>query len=179
MHGVDAYYSIMPNKRSHVEMDEHTKIAEFLRNAKPNTIKKPRLTKKAMEEIRSDLMTFASRKNPLSLLPAYALYYNTSIVIVFQDGEHTKASMKVSLASVEAREIVLYKRGNTITMKDMDDNIDDIFTLESCDKWLRPISAYKVDDLKKILFSLLGEDKGHLRKPEMYELLEKEIMKWI
>jgi hypothetical protein len=86
-YGFEHFYSIQKQKLATTELSEQSKIAEFL--GKPESsikkIEKPKITKKYIQELRSDLMVMDKNKNALALLPAYALFYDCCIVVVFNE----------------------------------------------------------------------------------------------
>ena len=174
----------MPNgKWASFELAERSKIADFLANiekVKPADLPKcngHRVTKKSIIEMRSDLMTIGQQqqqdKDFIKVLPAYALYYNISIVVYL----HTNLYYKLTPSSDSTNTIYIVKNGRIFEAAEPK-LLDEAICIESLEKPLKSAAHYKVDELQQMIqvFGKEATSLSPLKKAEMYELLQKYIL---
>ena len=125
---------------STVEMSEKQKIIEFVR--KNTGITK---TKVMAQEIMSDLMT--NKRTSLLVLPAFAAFYNKTIVITKQN----RFYIDVCGTNDDAETLYLIKndKGN-YGIDYSNPTTNKLIQLNSYDKPLAAISTYKIGDLNSI-----------------------------
>jgi hypothetical protein len=112
----------------------------------------------------------------LYFLPAYALFYNVSIVVVFSPEVYLE--IKPETAS---KTIYVYRGNhknygvkNNIECNDSS-LVENALRIESWNKTLRPITHYKVEDLINMLVLLKVSVPNSIKKAELYDLLLKTL----
>jgi hypothetical protein len=179
--GLAAYYAIPRQKLSTVELAEQIKIAEFLGTSSSigSRIERPRITKKLIQELRSDLMVFSSsssrrdaeQENPLRFLVAYSLYYDVKITVWIQP----RLYFEIGPSNAANGEVVIVRdnRGNFGVISGPAEKVTDAsIRMESWDKPLRPMTHYKVEELIKMLETMdIAIPEDCKKKADLYALL--------
>ena len=184
-YGYEQYIKI-GQKYKNAELEERTKMIDFIKTH-PHKIKDSNLkiTKIRTQEILSDLLSSAFIS--FFSFPVICLYYHLSVYIV---NENTYLYFGVS--DTEAKVAMLHynkKRKHGIFEIDEEENQEELLEkinkikqenlcLDSYEKPLRGISAYKVDDLMNMArkIGVLDETKK-TPKDELYNQIKTKIEK--
>jgi len=188
--GLSAYYAIPQQKLATTELTEQIKIAEFIETSNKR-IEKPRITKKFIQELRSDLMVMQSREteeNPLRFLVAYALYYDVTITVwvkphLYLEIGPCDAAAAASVAEEGNSEIVIYRdvRNGTFGVQTASSRLkgenenpkQNSVRMESWDRALRPATYYKVEEIADMLEKLKVVVPADCKKKcDLYTLLQ-------
>ena len=185
--GLSAYYAIPHQKLATTELTEQIKIAEFIETSNKR-IEKPRITKKFIQELRSDLMVMQSRRdteeNPLRFLVAYAIYYDVTITVWVKP--HLYLEIGPCDAAARNSEIVIYRdvRNGTFGVqtssrlegeqeKQNENQKQSSVRMESWDRALRPATYYKVEEIADMLEKLKVVVPADCKKKcDLYALLQ-------
>ena len=192
--GIDAYYAIARQKLTTVELAEQIKIAEFLGSSSSigSRIERPRITKKFIQELRSDLMVFSSSstrrggddeaEDPLRFLVALSLYYDVKITVWLQP----RLYFEIGPSDAANAEVVIVrdKRGNfgvmtaNSTTTSNGEKKNHAVRMESWDRALRPATHYKVEDIVEMLETLeIAVPEACKKKADLYALLLQSCSK--
>jgi hypothetical protein len=151
-------YESIGHGYSNIEIAEKQKIIEYVR--KNSGITK---TKVMAQEIMSDLMT--NKRTTLSVLPAFAAFYNKRIVITKQNKFYIDMRTNNEFDTVY---LVKNERGNygiDYTIPNLDRQIQ----LNSYDKPLNAISTYKIGDLNELALRVGIDTIKKRNKSELYQ----------
>jgi hypothetical protein len=108
------------------------------------------------------------------MLPAYALYHDVSIVVMFSPSVYLEIGAEDSTNSIE---LVVGRNGNVgVRMVPEELRVRETsIRLESWDKFLRPISYYKMEDLTQMLSRLNVAAPPDGKKADIYQLILSTI----
>jgi len=151
-------YESIGHGYSNVEIAEKQKIIEYVR--KNSGITK---TKVLAQEIMSDLMT--NKRTTLSVLPAFAAFYNKRIVITKQNKFYIDMRTNNEFDTLY---LVKNERGNygiDYTIPNLSKQIQ----LNSYDKPLNAISTYKIGDLNELALRVGIDTIKKRNKSELYQ----------
>lgn len=151
-------YESIGHGYSNVEIAEKQKIIEYVR--KNSGITK---TKVLAQEIMSDLMT--NKRTTLSVLPAFAAFYNKRIVITKQNKFYIDMRTNNEFDTLY---LVKNERGNygiDYTIPALTKQIQ----LNSYDKPLNAISTYKIGDLNELALRVGIDTIKKRNKSELYQ----------
>lgn len=141
-----------------------------------------KITKIALEEYKSNLMTGISLKIPELIL--FCIYYNKSIIVIFDN----KCIMRINNGiDNDFQSIINYNSINKKYSIIIDDSylkkfeIINLFEIQQYTKPIRGISNYKIQELEYIYNNLLKEinPSNKLSKIELYENIYKIIANYI
>jgi hypothetical protein len=156
-YGYSEYESI-GHGYSNVEIAEKQKIIEYVR--KNSGITK---TKVMAQEIMSDLMT--NKRTSLSVLPAFAAFYNKRIVITKQNKFYIDMRTNNEFDTLY---LVKNERGN-YGIDHTIPNLTKQIQLNSHDKPLNAISTYKIGDLNELALRVGIDTIKKRNKSELYQ----------
>jgi hypothetical protein len=151
-------YESIGHGYSNIEIAEKQKIIEYVR--KNSGITK---TKVMAQEIMSDLMT--NKRTTLSVLPAFAAFYNKRIVITKQNKFYIDMRTNNEFDTLY---LVKNERGNygiDYTIPNLTKQIQ----LNSYDKPLNAISTYKIGDLNELALRVGIDTIKKRNKSELYQ----------
>jgi hypothetical protein len=175
-YGYDVFQSLSPAKRAARELEEQIQIAQYLKTPSlEKQVLSPKVTKKQMQEMQSDLMVHTTHisPEPWALLPAYALYTKSTIVVWWG----AEVYYKVQLHAAE-RTIHLYKTHNHFSVslcQEPPPNFDAAVALVQPNRPLRPLSYYKVADLRQMADRLHVAVDGDTTKQALYNLVNNRL----
>ena len=153
-------YESIGHGYSNIEIAEKQKIIEYVR--KNSGITK---TKVMAQEIMSDLMT--NKRTTLSVLPAFAAFYNKRIVITKQSKFYIDMRTNNEFDTLY---LIKNERGNygiDYTIPNLTKQIQ----LNSYDKPLNAISTYKIGDLNELALRVGIDTIKKRNKSELYQEL--------
>lgn len=175
-------YEIIGKKYANREIDEKQKIIDFIKKT-PQKLKlsNHKITNVMIQEILSDLMV--NLKSSLLAFIGLTHYYNKHFYIV-RGHTYLYFSSNVNETFEESPNsffIIHYKNEKEYGI-DMDTTLEKINNIqnnyvyiESIDKPLRGISAYKVNDLddmcKKLLVDSNDNKWSYMKKPDLYKYI--------
>jgi hypothetical protein len=184
-HGVKAFYDI-EHKYMNREIEEKMAIVEYMKTAKA-TLKSMKLTAAVVQERMGDLLT--NRSTTLAMVDVFAIYYNTTIWVVSE--EHKCYLEFLGRPRIEESDepmmcIIYHKKqqnGYSVETDVREATIQSIssgmYRMESWDRPLKGVSAYKTADLEHIV-GLLGlnppEGTKKWKKGDMYHAIQAKLL---
>jgi CHAT domain-containing protein len=182
VHGIAEYEQISRNYGI-AELNEKQKISEFIAK-QPNAFKNTnmKLTKVALKEILSDFMTNQKSLSFQSLI-VLSVFYQRPIYIV-----HEPKSIYLSFLpfAQDGRPIIIYVnpvRKGKYKWFSKESEIDEqmntmkntMFAMEHYDHALKPISQYKLDELKHIQQTLHIQIDESIKKPKKQDIYDSIV----
>ena len=182
VYGYDEYLQIQRNYGVK-ELEIKKLVAEMVKE-KPNSFKltNHKVTKVAIQEILSELLTSQKETSMLCLI-SLTIYYNINIVLVNSSNEFmvefiANKDVELPIFIIKKQEKVYSINVEPLTKDELINKKETMVCLENHLKPLKPISAYKVDDLIDLSTKLgIYNSAEKLKKPDLYEKLS-EYMKW-
>lgn len=171
-------------QKNMIELEEKQKIIEYIKinSQKLKSDSNHKITNVMVQEIISDVITL-SKVSLLSVL-GYAFFYSKNFFILNGKTYYSFLCDKDSELQKENTHIINFNEDTGLfgleTADDVLDKISDIknnlVCLETVDKPLKGISAYKVSDLEDYARKLDIKSEVHLNKKELYDKIQEKCV---
>lgn len=157
-------------------------VDEISKNPKKKSHSNHKITKVALEEIKSNLLTGAKFKIPELIV--FCVYYNKNVRVIFDNKCYMNLNNGTEDDDAVLDAIIYYNSRDkkySIICGGVDamqpPAIDNMVLIEQYTKPVRGFSCYKTAELEEIYEKLrvVGDERGAPTKKEMYEFIHKEI----
>lgn len=175
-------FSQIGNKYMNREMEEKTRIMEFL-GANRALLKSMKITAATGQEMMGDLMT--NKQTTLFMVPAFAMYYKTRIWVVSEEsktyyefaphaGDTTDSPVYVLYRNKGSHKFANYAAEVQVTPEILEQLRGQLLLLDTVAKPLKGVSSYKLPELEEMVDKLgVKLPDGKLKKGDVYAALIK------